>query len=87
MKTVLITIASILVFVLVMAASTQQPTTVCVPAHPKATIVKSFRSLMCLEGDMRQWIEDRVKEGYVVKSVAMMDDETFSKGIVVMEKY
>jgi hypothetical protein len=36
---------------------------------------------------MRQWIEDRVKEGYVVKSVAMMDDETFSKGIVVMEKY
>lgn len=57
------------------------------PKKPSLTEVKSFRSLMGLESELKQYIEAKVKEGYIVKSVAMMDDETFSKAIVVVEKY
>jgi len=57
------------------------------PVNPKSTIVKDFRAMYGLEQEMRTFILSKVKEGYVVKSVSMMDDETFSKGIVVLEKY
>jgi hypothetical protein len=57
------------------------------PKKPTITEVKSFRSMMGLESDIRQYIEQKVKDGYIVKSVAMMDDETWSKAIVVVEKY
>lgn len=40
-----------------------------------------------MESEVKSYIDEMVKKGYVVKSVAMMDDESWSKGIVVMEKY
>ena len=55
--------------------------------NPKQTIVQDFRAMYGLEKDMADFIRSKVKQGYVVKSVSMMDDETWSKGIVVMEKY
>lgn len=57
------------------------------PATPKATIVKSFRTMYGLEQEMEDFTREKVKQGYIVKSVAMMDDESMSKGIVVLEKY
>jgi hypothetical protein len=57
------------------------------PKKPIHTEVKSFRAMYYLEKDIKEYIDQKVKEGYIVKSVAIMDDETYSKGIVVMEKY
>lgn len=61
--------------------------TIVQPQRPSVTIVKDFRAIYGLEKDMKAYIDEKVSEGYIVKSVSMMDDETFSKGIVVMEKY
>lgn len=57
------------------------------PARPTVTEVKTFRTIMGMESDIKTYIDAKVKQGYIVKTVSMMDDETFSKGIVVMEKY
>jgi len=57
------------------------------PAKPVVTEVKAFRTFVGMENDIKTYIDAKVKQGYIVKSVAIMDDETFSKGIVVMEKY
>jgi hypothetical protein len=57
------------------------------PQKPIHTDVKSFRAMLGMENDIKKYIDQKVKEGYIVKSVTMMDDETWSKGIVVMEKY
>lgn len=57
------------------------------PSTPKTTIVKSFRTMYGLEQEMEEFTREKVKQGYIVKSVAMMDDESMSKGIVVLEKY
>lgn len=62
-------------------------TQVFAPKTPKAVVVKSFRTYAYLEKEMKEYIDQKVKEGYIVKSVAMMEMETWSKGIVVMEKY
>jgi hypothetical protein len=61
--------------------------TIVQPQRPKVTEVKSFRAMYYLEKDIKEYIDQKVKEGFIVKSVTMMDDETYSKGIVVMEKY
>lgn len=81
-----ICVVNCLVFfsLLLFAASTSPPQVVC---HPKETVVKSFRSMFGMESEVKSYIDEMVKKGYVVKSVAMMDDESWSKGIVVMEKY
>lgn len=57
------------------------------PATPKSTIVKSFRSMYGLEKDIEEFTKEKIKQGYIVKSVALMDDDSMSKGIVVLEKY
>lgn len=57
------------------------------PAVPKSTIVKSFRTMYRMEDDIEEYINTMVKDGYVVKSVAMMNDGSRSNGIVVVEKY
>ena len=62
-------------------------TQVFAPKTPKAVVVKSFRAYVYIEREMKEYIDQKVKEGYIVKSVAMMDDQTWSKAIVVMEKY
>jgi hypothetical protein len=57
------------------------------PAKPTVTVVQSFRTIYGLEKDIKNYIDAMVKQGYIVKEVVMMDDESMSKGIVVMEKY
>lgn len=85
MKNLFYFIAGVL-FITLISATTVSIMTVK-PATPKATIVKDFRAVYGLEQEMRTFILSKVKEGYIVKSVSMMDDETFSKGIIVLEKY
>jgi hypothetical protein len=57
------------------------------PKKPTIVEVKSFRTMFFIEKDIKNYIDQKVKEGFIVKSVAMMDDEDWSKAIVVMEKY
>ncbi len=57
------------------------------PIKPTLVEVKALRSIYGLETDIKTYIDGKVKQGYIVKSVAMMDDETWSKAIVVVEKY
>ena len=57
------------------------------PKKPTVVEVKSFRTMVGMESDIKKYIDEKVKDGYIVKSVAMMDDETWSKAIVVVEKY
>jgi len=57
------------------------------PMKPKFTLVKSFRAKYFIENEVKTYIESKVREGYIVKSISMIDDESWSKGIVVMEKY
>lgn len=73
-------------FTILVAAGTQS-ITISQPAMPKQVFTKSFRAVYGLENDIKEFIDQKVKEGWIVKSVAMMDDETLSKGIVVLEKY
>jgi hypothetical protein len=61
--------------------------TIVQPQRPKITEVKSFRAAYYLEKDIKEYLDMKVKEGYIVKSVAMMDDDNWSKAIVVVEKY
>jgi len=81
------TILIILCAFLSISASVVTTTMVSQPATPRVVIVKPFRALYGLEDDIQQFVSKKVREGYIVKSIAMMDDETISKGIVVMEKY
>lgn len=83
-ETIIAFISGCMMQVLISANIT--PTTIR-PARPITTDVKAFRTLMGLESDIKKHIDKKIKEGYIVKSVAMMDDETMSKAIVVMEKY
>lgn len=57
------------------------------PATPKSTVVKQFRSMFFLENEVSDFIRSKVKEGYILKSSMIWDDEDWSKGVVVMEKY
>lgn len=58
-----------------------------IPERPVSVIVQDFRTTFGLEKEMKQFIESKIREGYQVKSVAIMDDENWSKGIVVMERW
>jgi len=73
------------VFVCVAAGTTDIMTVK--PATPKQTVVKEFRAMFGLENDVAKYVKEKVKEGYIVKSVMIWDDETWSKGVIVMEKY
>jgi spore coat protein CotF len=85
MKNLFIAIAAILIMAIT-SATTVQIMTVR-PAQPKQVLVQSFRSMMGMEREMTDYISKKTKEGWIVKSVTMMDDESWSKGIVVLEKY
>ena len=73
-------------FITIISATTVSVMTVK-PAVPKSTIVKSFRTMYRMEDDIEEYINTMVKNDYVVKSVAMMNDGSRSNGIVVVEKY
>lgn len=73
-------------FITLISATTVSVMTVK-PAVPKSIIVKSFRTMYGMEADIEEYINTMVKNGYVVKSVAMMNDGSRSNGIVVVEKY
>lgn len=70
----------------VLISSTTTPQEVK-PAKPIVTEVKSMRAVMGLESDVKRYIDEKTKQGYIIKSVALMDDETWSKAIIVVEKY
>jgi hypothetical protein len=57
------------------------------PQTPKSTVVKPIRAKFGIENDITDYIKSMVKKGYVVKSIAIIDDELWSKGVIVMEKY
>lgn len=57
------------------------------PATPRLTIVKPFRAMFSIEKDIAEFVKQKTAEGYIVKSIAIIDDETWSKGVVVLEKY
>lgn len=73
-------------FITLISATTVSVMTVK-PDVPKSTIVKTFRTMYRMEDDIEEYINAMVKNGYVVKSVAMMNDGSRSNGIVVVEKY
>lgn len=85
MKNVLLFLLGV-VMVIAISSTTVSIMTVK-PIKPIVTEVKSFRNIMLLEKDIKEYIDLKVKQGYIVKSVAMMDDDSWSKAIVVMEKY
>ena len=72
---------------IILTSATTASVMVIQPIKPKHTIVEDFRTYYGLEQEMKSFINKKIKEGYIVKSVSMMDDESWSKGIVVMEKY
>ena len=57
------------------------------PATPKSTIVKPIRAMFGIENDIADYVKSMIKQGYIVKSIAIIDDENWSKGVIVMEKY
>jgi len=57
------------------------------PGRPSSVIVQDFREMYGIESDIKKFVISKVKEGYIVKSIAIIDDENWSKGVVVMEKY
>ena len=73
-------------FVTLISASTISVMTVK-PQTPKLTIVKPIRAMFGIENDIADYVKSMVKQGYVVKSIAIIDDESWSKGVIVVEKY
>ena len=73
-------------FVTLISATTVSVMTVK-PQTPKSTIVKPIRAMFGIEDDIATYVKQKIKEGYVVKSIAIIDDESWSKGVIVMEKY
>ena len=73
-------------FVTLISAGTISVMTVK-PQTPKLTIVKPIRAMFGIEDDIADYVKSMVKQGYVVKSIAIIDDESWSKGVIVMEKY
>lgn len=57
------------------------------PKVPAKVLVQTFRSMSYMEAEVKTFIDAKVKEGWIVKSVAIMEDEDRSKGIVILEKY
>ena len=73
-------------FITLISATTVSVMTVK-PQVPKSTIVKPIRAMFGIENDIADFVKEKVKQGYVVKSIAIIDDESWSKGVIVMEKY
>ena len=73
-------------FVTLISAGTVSVITVK-PQTPKSTIVKPIRAMFGIEEEIANYVKAMVKQGYVVKSIAIIDDENWSKGVIVMEKY
>ena len=68
--------------------SPQQQTVITVkPALPKYTIIKSFRQYYDIQNDVEAFIRANVKQGYILKSVSMAEDDGRQRAVVVMEKY
>jgi hypothetical protein len=57
------------------------------PVTPKSTVVKPIRAMFGIENEIADYVTSMVKKGYIVKSIAIIDDENWSKGVIVMEKY
>lgn len=76
----------IILSVLLIATTTPYEMVECKPQTPKSVVVKTFRGYT-IEVEMKSYIDQSVSQGYIVKSVTMSEDESFAKGIVVVEKY
>ena len=85
MKNILYFIAGVL-FVTLVSATTVNVMTVK-PQLPISIIVHPFRVTRFIENDITNFVKEKVKQGYVVKSITISEDKYTSKGIVIMEKY
>lgn len=75
------------VFVTISVAATTDMVTLVKPMKPIKTEVKTFRAMAFIEKDVKEYIDSKVKEGYIVKSVEMIDDDSWSKAVIVVERY
>ena len=78
-------IAGIL-FVTLISATTVSIMTVK-PAIPKATIVKYFDNDYDFVEELPKFIKQKIKEGYIVKTVSISSRRYERNAIVVLEKY
>lgn len=67
--------------------SQQQSVITVKPAIPKVTITKAFRQFYNIQDDVEAFIRANVRQGYIVKAVAIAEDNGSQRAIVVMEKY
>lgn len=75
-----------IIFVFLISATTQKLMEVK-PTLPKSTIVKHFRDVSSVSFDIEKYVKHQVKKGYIVKSISMTNTDSYSYGIIVMEKY
>lgn len=54
---------------------------------PKLTLVKSFHSKYNIQDDIVSYVKENVRNGYVVKTIAISEYEDWQRAVVVMEKY
>lgn len=55
------------------------------PKTPKVTEVKVIRGLVLTHNDVKDYIDGKTKQGFIVKSIIFNSD--WSKCMVVLEKY
>lgn len=85
MKSKILTLLAIILVIIATSATTATVMTVR-PSRPIATehfITDGSRTLIY----MNEWIKQKIREGFIVKSVSFSVGSVSAGGIVVMEKY
>lgn len=85
--TIIATFMVTCILVTIVAANSIETTTIVVPATPKKTVTLALRSMMGIENEIKSKIDVYTSQGYIVKVVAISEDESTAKAIVVLEKY
>jgi hypothetical protein len=74
-----------ILFVSLISAGTVSKTTI-VPATPKSVCVKTFFGVDA-EHKIKDFILQKSKEGWILKSHSLAGGNSYYRGVVVMEKY
>jgi len=77
------------IFVTISFAATQisRVVTQIQPITPKSTIVESFHNMYGVEDSVKQFVISKVRQGYIVKTIAISEYQDWQRAVVVMEKY